>query len=198
MVTLVDNNTKRGRRGLNGAPGTQGLQGPQGPQGPTGPPGPSTYGGFLFSYHTQSQPLLATGTWQNLDFDSLPENFGWNHLNPNDFLCTSPGLYSVTVSLTFEGSAASEFAARAIITDTMMTATPVAGSHTRAKTTNTNFPANLTFQFLKFFNINDILNIQMAGTSTSLLLVSSDLVSPTDPTPNSCKITIVPIATNIG
>lgn len=200
---LAENPSLRGKTGRNGGPGPvgpQGPAGPTGPAGPAGPAGPTIFGGFLFSFHTASQSIANAGNWQNVEFDSLPENFGWNHLNTTDFMCTNPGLYSVTVTLSYQGTAPNSIAARAIVTDTMFVTNSVVGSHVYNDISDTTTTHTMTLNFLKFFAINDILNIQFAGTSTNVTLIAANLPNPfpSDSSPSSCKITIVPIPTNVG
>lgn len=153
-----------GATGFLGPTGPTGSIGPTGLQGPTGFTGPSfTSNNYLFSFDTTTQPISATGAFQDITFDTNVQVDTWSHsLSSANFVCGTTGLYRFDYNSILDNvlSDASTMSFRLVLNGT-----EIIGSQNSVALGSVSNPIITSF-CLSSINATDTVKLQMAGSTT--------------------------------
>jgi uncharacterized delta-60 repeat protein len=154
-----------GTTGATGPTGPMGMTGSTGPQGNTGGPAPAS--NFLFAYDTTTQSITTPDVFQNVTFNTIRITNGWNYdAGTAQFMCNQTGMYNVNYQGLADNTSDSAGSLMSMIA--LQNSDEVPGSQSViAFGSVTGMQLPLTRTFLIACSGSDLLQLQVAGSSTN-------------------------------
>jgi hypothetical protein len=160
----------------------------------TGPTG--TFNNYLSIYDTTIQNINTENVWQDISFNNISSINKWTQNSSTDFKCNESGYYSLSYTAVMHSVGGSSSGIVKICLDD----SEIIGSSIFVNIQSTSSVNSCSKNIISFISTNQIVNLQFAGTSTSVHLdgsispFTSSIPTPGPNVPTSCILNIIRIA----